>query len=148
MSNEHERAKYHHLEVLVADDDKFILKAIRQILKDMGIDRVATCDDGDEALTLFADMESTNPVPYYDLIICDWMMPGRSGIEILRAVRERRPDLPFIMLTSKKTADAILEAKEADVSAYVAKPLTPAELQRKIRVLMAKAGKVANTLGG
>lgn len=147
-SNDPERVKYRHLEVLVADDDKFILKAIRQILKDMGIERVATCEDGDEALALFADMESANPVPYYDLIICDWMMPGRSGIEILRAVRERRPQLPFIMLTSKKTADAILEAKEADVSAYVAKPLTPAELQRKVRVLMAKAGKVANTPGG
>lgn len=142
----YDRSRYQHLEVLIADDDKFIQKALRQILKDMGIERLTVCSDGDETLATFADMERASPEGYYDLVICDWMMPGRSGLEILRAVREARPKLPFLMLTSKKTADDILQAKEAEVSAYVAKPLTPAELQRKVRVLMAKAGKVENVL--
>lgn len=146
MISDQERERYSHLEVLVADDDKFVLKAIREILTDMGIERVRVCGDGDEALAAFADTEASTPVPHYDLIICDWMMPGKSGNEILRAVRETRPQLPFIMLTSKTSAEATPAAIEDDVSAHVAKPPTPAELQRTVRVLMAKAGKVANRI--
>ena len=142
MMNEYERSKYRDLEVIVADDDKFILKAIRQILKDIGIERITTCENGDSMMATFTDIESASPTPYYDLVICDWMMPGASGLDILRTVRELRPETPFIMLTSKTTSDAIIAARDANVSAYVAKPLTPAELHRKVQVLMQKTGKV------
>jgi len=142
MYSERERRRFTALEVLIVDDDGFILRAVGQILRDMGISHQTLARDGEEALDFIMEDGTTGTRLNFDLIICDWMMPGVSGLDVLKAVRERDSKQPFLMLTSKVSKEAILAAKELDVSAYLAKPIVPKELQKKIDSLMVKAGRI------
>lgn len=132
------------LEVLIVDDDAFVLRAVSHILRDMGITHVTTATDGEQALNYVMEDAATGARLNFDLIICDWMMPGVSGLEVLRAVRERTPNQPFIMLTSKASKDDIMAAIELKVSAYLAKPIVPKELQTKVDTLMVKTGRISS----
>ncbi|MCB1875092.1 MAG: response regulator [Chromatiales bacterium] len=71
----------------------------------------------------------------YDLVICDWDMPKRDGLGVLRHVREVRQDfmLPFIMLTGNAQADRVREAIDLHVTDYIAKPFRPETLLKKVR---------------
>lgn len=59
-------------------------------------------------------------------------------------MRERTPNQPFIMLTSKASKDDIMAAIELKVSAYLAKPIVPKELQTKVDTLMVKTGRISS----
>ena len=72
----------------------------------------------------------------FDLIVCDWMMPTRSGLDFLKALRESGDNTPFVMLTARKDVDSIVAAQNHGVDAFVAKPVTAKEIQSKLRVLM------------
>jgi two-component system chemotaxis response regulator CheY len=71
-----------------------------------------------------------NNVPL-DLIICDWMMPGMSGLELLELVRERDPKVPFIMLTVVSKPKSVQTAFASGASGYLLKPFAIDALQKK-----------------
>ncbi|HEB80213.1 MAG TPA: response regulator [Rhodospirillales bacterium] len=125
-----------NLRVLVADDDKDILTIIKFILHDLGIFQIQLAENGKEAVSYLQD--AAEPL---DFVICDWMMPYVSGVEVLRLVRKKHPDLPFLMLTAKGAVRDVAEAKAAGVDAYIVKPFAPEEIHKKIR------GLVRNILG-
>ena len=124
---------FSRLRVLVVDDDEDIAAIIIYVLRDMGITNILQAGDGKDALGYFKDAD----VPV-DLLICDWMMPQMSGLDLLKLVRKRYPDLPFLMVTSKGTLDAVTDAHTAGVNGYIVKPFTPDELQSKVRVVARK----------
>src|SRR5215813_8784131 len=78
--------------VLIVDDEQAILRAYTRILSSNGY-AVSTAPSGELALELFA----REPV---DVIVTDLTMPGMTGIDFLRAVRERDPDVPVILMTA------------------------------------------------
>lgn len=80
------------MKILVVDDEKNILKLYRAELEDEGY-TVITANSGREAMDIF---ESENP----DLVTLDILMPDIDGIQILRQMKERKPDIPIIMLTA------------------------------------------------
>ena len=88
-------------------------------------------EDGRQAL----DMLAAQP---FDLVLLDVMMPGISGLDVLRAVRQTksRADLPIIMATAKDQSDDIVEALKAGVNNYVVKPFTPATIKEKIEAVL------------
>lgn len=118
--------------VLVADDEDGPRLFIESVLRDLGVGEIATARDGREALTLFASEGAV-----FDLIVCDWMMPQLSGVEVLRHVRETHPDLPFLMVTALATPKAVHKALEHRVSGYIAKPFTPDQLEDKVLAALA-----------
>lgn len=119
------------LRVLVAEDDRDIAQVIVFVLKNMGIENIILAIDGDQAAEHFKD----NMAPV-DLVICDWMMPGKTGLVVLKHVRNKFPDLPFLMLTAKGSAENVKAAMESGVSAYVVKPFVPEDLQKKVKKLV------------
>lgn len=119
--------------VLVIEDEMPIRGLIRGILKDMGIHQVFEAKDGSEALHFLDDAAEM-----VDFIICDWNMPGVTGIELLRQVRMARPDMPFMMITGRADSASVISAKEAGVDAYIAKPFSRDRFEVKMRVLMQK----------
>lgn len=121
--------------VLVVDDDPDIGKIIEAVLRDLGIGRVRRFEDGGAALLEFCD----NP-DNIDIIICDWMMPGMTGLDVLKGVRALSKTVPFMMLTAKVTEDSVTAAKQHGVSAYVRKPFTVGDLQKKLGMLIERVG--------
>jgi DNA-binding response OmpR family regulator len=80
------------MKILVVDDEKNILKLYQAELEDEGYS-VVTANSGREAMDVF---ESENP----DLVTLDILMPDMDGIQVLRQMKERKPDIPVIMLTA------------------------------------------------
>jgi two-component system, OmpR family, phosphate regulon response regulator PhoB len=72
-----------------------------------------------------------------DLVILDWMLPDRSGIELLRALRgeERTRGLPVIMLTAKSAESDRVSGLDAGADDYVVKPFSPRELVSRVRAV-------------
>ncbi|WP_448202865.1 response regulator [Azospirillum sp. sgz302134] len=119
------------LRILLADDEPAARGYVEMILRDLGITNIVIAEDGREALSRFEGHETD-----FDLIICDWKMPRLSGLEFLKLVRAVRPELPFLMVTALATIIAVEEAMAHDVTAYIAKPFSPEQLEEKILVLV------------
>jgi CheY-like chemotaxis protein len=125
MSNQGKRR------ILVVDDEITVSKSIRQaILSDQY--EVDMALSGEEALR----KDGENP---YDLIITDLMMPGISGLDLLKALREARPEVNVIMVTGYPTIKTAVESVKMGAFDYLPKPFTPADL----RGLVARAFKSA-----
>ena len=115
--------------VLVIEDEPNIIEAIRFILHRDGW-AVTTHGDGGDAM---AQVERLRP----DVVILDMMLPGRSGLEILREMRAQAAfaQIPVIVLTAKGQAAEREEATRSGASVFMAKPFGNAELLAAVRQL-------------
>jgi two-component system chemotaxis response regulator CheY len=118
------------LKVLVVDDMASMRLMIKAVLRDTGIADVREAGDGEKALELLLAGNSG-----FDLVICDWDMPKKDGLEVLRSLRgdARLAQLPFIMLTANSARGQVMQAIDAGVSDYLARPFKPQALIDKIR---------------
>ncbi len=107
-------------DVLVIDDEPVVRDGVRRVLEANGL-RVATADDAASGLAHPA-LEACR------LVLCDLMLPDRSGIDVLRDVARRRPGLPVVLITGFATADHAARAQEAGAVAFLAKPFEAQEL--------------------
>jgi CheY-like chemotaxis protein len=121
------------IKVLIVEDNDHARKLMRMILREMGVTQLFTAADGYEALRFLDDSDEE-----INCIVSDWNMPNMTGIQLLRQVRSVQPDLPFLMLTGRNTKEAVEEARDAKVTAYLAKPFSPEQLERKIVALLRK----------
>ncbi|EPX85619.1 response regulator transcription factor [Salipiger mucosus] len=116
--------------VLLIEDEPNIIEAISFILTREGL-RVETHTDG---TTANARLRERQP----DLLILDVMLPGKSGYDILRELREEAAtaNLPVLMLTARgQTRDREM-AERAGVSAFMSKPFSNAEMLEMVRSLV------------
>jgi DNA-binding response OmpR family regulator len=113
--------------ILIADDDADIRMLVRLRLERSGYTVVAA-NDGIQALALAAECEP-------DVAILDVSMPGLSGVEVTRRLREQRPTLPVILLTAHAHDADVAEGASAGANAYVTKPFSPQELESRVRSL-------------
>lgn len=121
------------IRIVVADDDADILDLVVYMLTQAGFDAVGV-SDGVEAL---AAIEADPP----RMAILDIMMPGLSGIEVLRKVRASQTiaDLDVILLTAR-TRDADVDTGfAAGASDYIIKPFSPRELLKRVNGVMARS---------
>jgi len=113
--------------ILVVEDETSIREMTKVALEREGY-RVSGVENTDSAMKLLA----SEPV---DLAIVDWMLPGRSGIELIRILRKddltRR--MPIIMLTAKSDEQDISTGLDAGADDYISKPFSPRELNARIR---------------
>lgn len=108
--------------VLICDDEDVLRLLVRASLEGRGHDLV-DATDGEEALDRARALRP-------DLILLDMMMPGKSGLDVLREVRAD-PDLretPVVMLTARVQATDVAAAEEARADRFLAKPFSPAAL--------------------
>lgn len=121
----------HLADVLVIDDEPVVCDAIRIVLAEEGL-RVASVASAEEALNHPA-------LSGVRLVICDLMLPGRSGLETLRALRAARPDLPVVMISGYATTANVDRMKEAGATAFLAKPFDVSELWTQVRRALAES---------
>jgi DNA-binding response OmpR family regulator len=106
--------------VLVVDDDPQVVRLLRVNLELEGYD-VVSASDGNEALEAVA---AEDP----DLVVCDVMMPGMDGIEVVRRLRADNQKVPVVMLSAKAMRSDMKVGLDAGADEYVTKPFDPAEL--------------------
>lgn len=126
--------KYLLMHILIVEDEAGIVDFLRQGLEEEAF-KVTVATNGKTGLDL-AIHES------FDLIILDWMLPGISGIEICRRVRNHNTSTPIIFLTAKDTVDDTIFGLQSGANDYIKKPFHFTELLERIRVqLRPKAEK-------
>ena len=111
--------------VLVADDSSTMRKIILRSLEAVGVPNAVEAGDGDEAVSLFSQGE-------FDLVLTDWNMPGKSGLEVIQEIRKADKDVPIIMVTTEAEKSRVMEAIQAGVSDYLVKPFTADTLREKL----------------
>ena len=110
--------------VLLIDDEEQFLKVLGERLETRGL-QVNTVTSGEDALTLIDDKN-------YDAIILDLAMPGIDGIETLKLLKEKNPDLEIIMLTGHATVQKGIEAMKLGAEDFLEKPVELIVLLEKI----------------
>ena len=113
------------IKVLVADDSGTMRKIIIRSLNSLGIKDVTEAGDGADAVAKFVPGE-------FQLVLTDWNMPNKSGLEVARAIRPQDANVKIIMITTEAEKSRVLEAIQAGVSDYLVKPFTPDALREKI----------------
>ncbi len=113
------------MKVLVVDDSATMRKIIIRALTAIGINDTAQAGDGVEALQLFQQDS-------FDLVLTDWNMPNKTGIELVRDIRAAGSSTPVVMITTEAEKARVLEAIQAGISDYLVKPFTPDALQQKL----------------
>jgi len=117
------------INVLIVDDDDLITSLMKVLLQSVGITKVDIASDGLKGISMLYD---ANPV--YDLVLCDWNMPIKSGLDVHNAMRaaERYMDTCFILVTAVTEAKQIRSAIEEGVDDYIVKPIEEQTTLKKI----------------
>lgn len=117
------------IRVLIVDDDQLICDLLTAYLRQAGIQMIDVAEDGMVGISM---MYNANPI--YDLVLCDWNMPAKSGIDVHNAMRaaERYVNTVFMLVTAVTEAKQIKAAIDEGVDDYVAKPVDQEKLVRKI----------------
>ncbi|GAB6047438.1 phosphate regulon transcriptional regulator PhoB [Methyloparacoccus murrellii] len=125
--------------ILVVEDDKPILKMLRDLLEGANI-HVLTATEITEAQTLIA--QSTP-----DMILLDWMLPDMSGTEWVKRLKrdELYAGIPIIMLTARGEEEDKVKALDIGVDDYVTKPFSPRELVARIKAVMRRRVNFSTT---
>lgn len=106
------------MRILVIEDNRIQARIVKRCLRE-GRHQFTLVESSEEALDCLEDDAG------YDLLIIDWMLPGTSGLDFVRALRnsETFRDIPIIMQTAKDRPEHVQLALEAGVDDYVVKPL-------------------------
>ncbi len=118
--------------ILFVDDDIAITDSFSAYLKSESF-YVTVVNDGVSVIEMFKKKE-------FDLIILDIMLPGKTGIEICKEIRDIS-DIPIIMLTAKTEEIDKIVGLEIGADDYVSKPFSPRELIARIKALLRRASK-------
>ncbi len=119
--------------ILLAEDDKKIAELLIHLFKKDGY-QIDHANDGEEAL-IYTEMN------HYDVIILDWMMPIKSGIEVLEILRSRNYNGGILMLTAKDTIDDKIEGLDNGADDYLVKPFEYRELLARVQALLRRSSK-------
>ena len=122
------------LTILVVDDDDDMRSIVCRMLKRMKVKNVLDATSAQQALERLSTSVDT-----VNMVICDWNMSGMSGMDLFRQVHASNPKLPFLLLTGRADPDSVITAKKAGVHGYLAKPISPQELQAKVASIISAA---------
>ena len=112
--------------VMVADDSAVMRKIIIRSLNAVGVTDIVEIGDGDKAITAFAGGG-------FHLVLTDWNMPGKTGLELVRAIRASGSQIPVIMVTTEVERGRVIDAIQAGITDYLAKPFEADMLRTKLK---------------
>lgn len=115
------------MKILLVDDDRTLVKAIRRSFESLGYE-VVVCYEGGPVLDV---IEQEKP----DIVILDIMLPGKDGLTVLKEIREKFPGLPVIMLTARSEDIDIVVGLGMGADDYVSKPFSMRELEARIKAV-------------
>jgi DNA-binding response OmpR family regulator len=124
------------MRILVVEDEQKVADAVREGLEDERYEVVV--ERTGEGAFFRVNTET------FDVILLDLTLPGRDGLEILRALRQRRMDTPVLVLTARDSLEDRVTGLDSGADDYLVKPFAFAELLARIRALV-RRGRVAES---
>lgn len=118
--------------VLVADDASFMRQMIRDIIEPEGYEVVGEASDGMEVVEKFGELQP-------DVVMMDIVMPKRSGIDAVRAIREKHPDAVVVMCSALGQETLVMEALQAGARDFIVKPFKPDAVVATLAKVVEKA---------
>jgi two-component system chemotaxis response regulator CheY len=119
-------------EVLIVDDDRLLRTMVRDALADVPC-TVREVDSGDAALDAILEREPA-------VVVLDLVMPGKSGLEVLKALRARGLRTRILVLSSLDTEALVQQAMSDGAHGYLAKPIHPLDVQNVVRAALEAVG--------
>jgi OmpR-family two-component system manganese-sensing response regulator len=119
------------MRILLVDDEEELAEPLQRILTNQGY-LVDSANSGDRGWELAQTGD-------YDLLILDWMMPEKSGVEICSALRQKGDSTPVLILTAKDTLDDRVAGLDSGADDYLVKPFELRELLARVRALLRRA---------
>jgi two-component system chemotaxis response regulator CheY len=120
--------------ILIAEDDAHIALALKMIIRKINNGgRITVVNDGEQALGALHEAD-------YDLVISDWNMPLKTGMELLTEVRSNNDmkHIPFLMLTARTDLGSVKEALSFESTDYISKPFDNDEVAKKVISLLTR----------
>ena len=112
------------LQLLLVDDDQVFLEELKEALDD-DTNEITTCSDPSKALKLMGSRE-------FDIAILDIILPEMNGIQLLKKIKELKPNIEVIMITGQGDMDSVIKAMRNGAADYFTKPFKQIELQSAI----------------
>jgi two-component system, OmpR family, copper resistance phosphate regulon response regulator CusR len=122
--------------ILIIEDDVRTANALRAGLRGQGYD-AAVAKTGEQGVLQLISSS-------FDLLVLDWMLPGRDGLEILKDIRSRGAKTPVLLLTARDAVGDRVLGLDCGADDYLVKPFAFAELVARIRVLLRRTGDTEN----
>ncbi len=116
------------MRILLVDDEEELAQPLQRILTNQGY-VVDSANSGDRGWELAQTGD-------YDLLILDWMMPEKSGVEICHELRQKGDSTPVLILTAKDTLDDRVMGLDSGADDYLVKPFELRELLARVRALL------------
>jgi len=126
------------MRILVAEDDAPLAEFLRQRLQQEQF-AVKVVSSGAEAKQLASGQT-------YDLVLLDLNLQGAQGLDVLRGIRAKRPDLPVVIVTGASMVEERVRGLDAGADDYVAKPFAFAELAARIRAVLRRGTRPARSI--
>ncbi|EPS6873389.1 chemotaxis response regulator CheY [Morganella morganii] len=119
----------------VVDDFSTMRRIVRNLLKELGYNKIEEAEDGVDALEKIRAGQ-------IDFVVADWNMPNMDGLELLKTIRadDALKHIPVMMVTAEAKKENIIAAAQAGASGYVVKPFTAAILEEKLNKVFEKMG--------
>lgn len=126
------------MRILLVEDDQKAARLLARGFREEGfvVDVVASAEEADEMSFLTA----------YELIILDWMLPGKDGLSLCRTLRERGMQAPILMLTARDALGDRVEGLNTGADDYLTKPFAFEELLARVRALLRRSEITRPTL--
>jgi len=115
------------MKVLIVDDSGVMRKIIAKALSQMGFSDIVQAEDGAQAVQAVQDNQDIG------LVLLDWNMPNKNGLEALQEIRSNGYQMPVIMVTTEAEKQRVMEAIKAGANNYVVKPFKPDVIEKKIK---------------
>jgi DNA-binding NtrC family response regulator len=121
--------------ILIIDDDTVTLELLQIVLEEITSGEIVCISDSKQALA-FVQSEKMGTI---SLVICDWLMPDVSGIDILAALRKVNTNCPFLMLTANATKELVMDSMRLGATDFIVKPFQTNNLLTKVERLIRDA---------
>ncbi|MBM7038314.1 transcriptional regulator PhoB [Vibrio sp. qd031] len=125
------------IRVLIVEDEAPIRDMLTLVLEQQGY-QVTAAEDYDAALRLICE-------PYPDLILLDWMLPGGSGINLIKHLKrqEMTRSIPVVMLTARGEEEDKVKGLEVGADDYITKPFSPKEMLARLKAVIRRVSPAA-----
>ncbi|MBT4117584.1 MAG: response regulator [Rhodospirillaceae bacterium] len=122
--------RFEKMGALIVNSEAGIVSIVTTILQSMGMTHIERALDGAKAMAMFG--EDPNFVSF---VVCDWTMPGMTGLQLIEKIRAVNSTIPILILAGDASIENLKAALAAGVSQFIAKPFSAGDLQKRVRAM-------------